>query len=83
MLLAFIVILAGVLSAFAPCVLPVLPIILAPSVGENTKKAPLIIIASLVLSITVFTGLLKASTVFLTVPQYFWTDLSAGLVLFL
>ena len=83
MLLAFIVILAGMLSVLAPCVLPVLPIILAGSIGESGRRAPLIIIGSLAISITIFTGLLKASTVFIMVPPDFWTYLSAGLVIFL
>ena len=83
MFLACIVILAGILSVLAPCVLPVLPIILAGSIGEEGKKTPLIIIGSLVLSIIVFTVLLKASTVFIMVPPDVWTYISAGLIIFL
>ncbi len=83
MFLFFIVIFAGILSVLAPCVLPVLPIILAGSIAESGRKAPLIIIGSLVISIIVFTGLLKASTVFIMVSPDFWTYLSAGLVTFL
>ncbi len=44
--------LAGIVTAISPCVLPVLPILLA---GGATGRKPLRIIAGLVLSFTVFT----------------------------
>jgi cytochrome c biogenesis protein CcdA/thiol-disulfide isomerase/thioredoxin len=44
--------LAGVVTAISPCVLPVLPVLLA---GGATGRRPLRIIAGLVLSFTVFT----------------------------
>ena len=43
---------AGVVTALSPCVLPVLPIVLA---GGATGRRPLAIIAGIVLSFTVFT----------------------------
>ena len=43
---------AGIVTALSPCVLPVLPIVLA---GGATGRRPLAIIAGIVLSITVFT----------------------------
>ena len=43
---------AGVVTALSPCVLPVLPIVLA---GGATGRRPLAIVAGIVLSFTVFT----------------------------
>src|SRR5215216_5465558 len=44
--------LAGVVTAVSPCVLPVLPIVLA---GGATGRRPLAIVAGIVVSFTVFT----------------------------
>jgi cytochrome c biogenesis protein CcdA/thiol-disulfide isomerase/thioredoxin len=46
--------LAGLVTALSPCVLPVLPIVLAGS-AEGGRRRPLAIVAGLVLSFTVFT----------------------------
>ena len=59
--------LAGVLTSLAPCILPLLPVIVGSSVlqdGDKAsgKKKPYIISASLVVSVLVFTFLLKVST---------------------
>ena len=43
---------AGIVTALSPCVLPVLPIVLA---GGATGRRPLAIIAGIVVSFTVFT----------------------------
>src|SRR5918997_3160898 len=43
---------AGVVTALSPCVLPVLPIVLA---GGATGRRPLAIVAGIVTSFTVFT----------------------------
>lgn len=60
--------LAGVLTILAPCVLPVLPVILAGSLGEKGRWYPHIIIFSLALSVVIFTVLLKVSTLFIDIP---------------
>lgn len=71
---------AGVLTVLAPCVLPILPIIVGGSV-EGKSKAPAIrLIASLSVSIVVFTLLLRASTILIDVPTSFWTSVS-GVIL--
>jgi len=44
--------LAGLVTALSPCVLPVLPIVLA---GGATGRRPLAIVAGLVASFTLFT----------------------------
>lgn len=77
---------AGVLTVAAPCILPLLPVIVGGSVVGGHKQSalrPLIITASLAVSVVVFSALLKASTVLLGVPQMVWQVVSGGLVLLL
>lgn len=75
--------LAGVLTILAPCILPLLPVIIGGSLDNNHKsiKRPLIITASLAVSIVIFTLLIKASTAFVTIPQSFWTYFSGSIIL--
>ena len=47
--------LAGLITAISPCVLPVLPILLAGSVGSTNRARPYAIVAGLVVSFTAFT----------------------------
>ena len=47
--------LAGVITAFSPCVLPVLPILLAGSATTTDRRRPFAIVAGLVVSFTTFT----------------------------
>ncbi len=47
--------LAGVITAFTPCVLPVLPIILAGGSASETRRRPYAIIAGLIVTFTAFT----------------------------
>lgn len=68
--------LAGILTILAPCVLPVLPVVLAGSLSEKQKWYPYLVILSLALSVVLFTVVLKASTVFIDIPQSFWKYLS-------
>ena len=64
MLLLLISFIAGVLTILAPCVLPLLPVIIGGSISGKTKEKsrPYIIAASLAASLVVFTLLLKLST---------------------
>ncbi len=50
MLQIFIAVLAGVLTAGAPCILPLLPILLGTSVGQKSKTRPLFIVFGFVLT---------------------------------
>ena len=61
---------AGVLTVLAPCVLPLLPIIIGGSVTGEQKsfKRPLYITVSLAISLFVFTLLLKVTTVLVNIP---------------
>lgn len=72
---------AGILTALAPCILPLLPIVIGGSVdGSRSLKKPLTIVGSLAMSVIVFTLLLKASTSLLGVPVEVWQWISGGLV---
>lgn len=73
---------SGVLTVLAPCILPLLPVIIGTSAGARSKYTPYIVIGSLSASILVFTYLLKASTLLIDIPSTFWAYFS-GSILFL
>lgn len=88
--------LAGVLTVAAPCVLPLLPVIVGGSVVDPSGggkgaawhtdadwRRPLVIAASLAVSIVLFTLLLKATTGLLGVPQTVWSAISGTIVILL
>ncbi|HWB39184.1 MAG TPA: cytochrome c biogenesis protein CcdA [Candidatus Saccharimonadales bacterium] len=83
MLLFFTAFIAGLLTVLAPCVLPLLPIIIGGSVTGDTKdkKRPVIIAASLAISIIIFTLLLKVSTVLINIPPQSITYFSGGIII--
>ncbi len=72
--------LAGILTVLAPCILPLLPVVIGTSSQGRSPYTPYIVVGSLALSIIAFTFILKVSTVFITVPQEFWTYLSGGII---
>ena len=79
---------AGVLTIGAPCILPLLPVIIGGTAisGEQQKNKwlrPLVVTGSLVTSVVVFTLLLKFSTSLLGVPQEVWQYISGGIILLL
>lgn len=74
--------LAWILTILAPCVLPLLPVILWASVEDsNDKYRPYIIILSLILSIVIFSLLLKATTIFLWVDPIVWKIVSWSILI--
>jgi cytochrome c biogenesis protein CcdA len=74
--------LAGVLTVLAPCILPLLPVIVGGStLNDKDYRRPIIITASLAISVVAFTLLLKASTALLMIPPYVWQIISGGIVL--
>jgi len=89
LLLSFV---AGILTVAAPCVLPLLPVIVGGSmvrthsdvaVAERQWYRPFVIAASLAVSVVIFTLLLKGTTALLGVPQEVWQVIAGGiLVLF-
>ncbi len=74
--------LAGMLTVLSPCVLPLLPVVLAGS-AAGSRRAPYIVIGSLAVSVVVFTLLIKATTALLGVPSNVWLIVSGGLVAFI
>lgn len=76
---------AGILTVAAPCVLPLLPVIVGGSIAAVGQKnhwwRPLVITGSLAASVVVFTLLLKATTSLLGVPQFVWNSISGVIVL--
>lgn len=77
---AFLSLVAGLLTVLAPCVLPFLPVIVGGSLSGERRR-PYLIAASLVFSLIVFTMLLKASTLLISVDPVVWTSISGGLVI--
>jgi cytochrome c-type biogenesis protein len=73
--------LAWVLTILAPCVLPVLPVVLAGSVTEKQRWYPYLVTLSLAGSIVLFTVILKATTALIDIPPSFWKYLSWGILL--
>lgn len=84
MILLVISFVAGVLTALAPCILPLLPVIVGGSLeaaGQmGSRRRMYTIIASLGASVILFTLILKVSTAFIGIPPYVWTWISGGIV---
>ncbi len=72
---------AGVLTVLAPCILPLLPVIIGGSVQGGSNKRAFTVIASLVASIVLFTLLIKVSSVFLNVSPDVWKYISGVILL--
>lgn len=80
---------AGVLTVLAPCILPLLPVIVGGTSLQTDKDArrswlyPVLIATSLAGSVIIFTLLLKSTTALLGVPQEVWRYISGVIVLLL
>ncbi len=75
---------AGALTALAPCIISLLPVIIGGSLtGERSNKRAFVVTASLGLSVIIFTLLLKASTVFINVPPELWKVISGFIIVVL
>jgi cytochrome c biogenesis protein CcdA len=87
MAIAILSFIAGVLTIAAPCILPLLPIIVGGSIAseDDDDKArfnrALIVTASLAASVIAFTLLLKATSALLGISQMFWQTISAIIVI--
>ncbi len=74
---------AWILTILAPCVLPLLPVILWAGAGAwEDKSKPYIIIASLSVSIIIFTMLIQATTVLSGVDPKSLTKVSGLIIIF-
>ncbi len=71
---------AGLITAFSPCVLPVLPILLAGSATGASPRRPYAIVAGLVASFTVFTLLAARLLHALGLPDDFLRNLAIALL---
>ena len=69
------------LSILAPCILPVLPVILGSTLGAQRWYKPLIIVGSAALFITLFTFLLRVSTSLIDIPQWVWWSISGAIII--
>lgn len=79
---------AGILTVAAPCVLPLLPVIVGGVIvrtnGDGVARArPYVIAASLAVSVVAFTLLLKATTTLLGIPPQVWQAVSGTIVILL
>ncbi len=72
--------LGGILTILSPCVLPLLPVIVGGSVTNHNRWRPVIITASLSVSVVLFTLALKLSTALISIPPSTWTTISGSLV---
>ncbi len=82
MALLLISLLAGVLTVLAPCTLTLLPVIVGGTAGGAASlRRTLVVTLSLGVSVIVFTFLLKVSTVFLSLPEAIWRDISGGIII--
>lgn len=82
MIFFLISVLAGILTVLAPCILPLLPIVIGSSESEEKKisRKSLVVIGSLSFSVILFTLLLKASTLLIDIPQSFWNIFSGTII---
>lgn len=86
MLLLLGALVAGVLTTLAPCVLPMLPVIVGGSLGPSSaasRRRAYVIAASLGLSIVLFTLALKATTALIGIPGNVWQWISGGILILL
>lgn len=75
---------AGFLTVLAPCILPLLPVIVGGSLTsgakEVQKKKVFTIVIALAISVILFTLLLKVSTIFIEIPPSVWQWISGGII---
>ncbi|MGZ4386449.1 MAG: cytochrome c biogenesis protein DipZ [Gaiellaceae bacterium] len=75
--------LAGIVTAISPCVLPVLPIVLAGGASGATRRRPLAIVAGLVVSFTLFTLAAASILSALGLPQDLLRNVAIAMLLVL
>ncbi len=83
MIFFLIAILAGIFTVLAPCILPLLPIVVGAGEegSRSISKRALTVIGSLSISVILFTLLLKTTTLFINIPQTFWTTFSGVIII--
>lgn len=86
MLLLLGALVAGILTTLAPCVLPLLPVIVGGSLDQSSKRSrrrAYLITASLGTSVVLFTLALKASTALIGIPTSVWQWISGSILIVL
>lgn len=73
--------LAGIFTILAPCVVSIIPILLARSADGKRGRSPFFVIVGLSVSIIIFTVLLKATSLLLGVPSDVWKVISGVIVI--
>ncbi len=81
MSLFLLALIAGVLTALAPCVLPLLPLVVGGSLAGQSRYRAYIVVGSMVASLFFFTVVLKATTSLLGVPPYVWQVISGVIII--
>lgn len=84
MLFILISFIAGVLTVLAPCILPLLPVIVGHSISDPTpnRRRLFVVVLSLGVSIILFTFLLKAGSLLIDIPEDFWKWISGAIIFF-
>ena len=72
---------AGILTILAPCVVSIIPILLARTADGTGKRSPWLVIAGLSGSIVLFTILLKATTLLIAIPPQVWQYISGAIII--
>ena len=72
---------AGFLTVLAPCLLPLLPVVIGGSLG-GAKRNAYIIIGSLLLSVIVFSIIIEGLSTLFYIPQDVWVYIAGALVFF-
>lgn len=75
MVFFLIAVLAGILTVLAPCIFPLLPIVVGSSETSGHRSVSpraLRVILALAVSVIIFTLLLKATTLVIVIPENFW-----------
>ncbi len=80
MALLLISFIAGILSVLAPCVIALLPILLARSSDGTRSRSPIYIIGGLSASVMLFSILLKSSTLLIDIPTKYWQIISGVII---
>lgn len=74
--------LAGLLTVLAPCILPLLPVVVGSAASGRSRATPYVVVGSLALSVIIFTFLLKVSTAFISIPAETWAIISGVIIVF-
>lgn len=72
---------AGILTVLAPCIFPLLPVVIGRSVDGDNKYKPFVVAGSLAVAVVLFTLILKASTALIDIPPYVWSYISGGIII--